>query len=141
MDLLLEVLLQLFVQLVVEVLYELLLRYAFEGAAALVRNRASGLVLSFVAGFAAGWLWGWHLAGNETWPKLFWVSAFLGVVAFGYAMTRPVPAGAARPAAVLAPPWQWDARRLVGLAVLNAGIALGIALAFGPSWSPVPSVR
>lgn len=140
-DFLVELVVQLVVQVVVEVLYELLLRFAWKGLAHLVRNVVSGFVLSFLAGLGLGWLWGAHLVGNETWPKLFWVSIALGLVAFAYAMSRP--AGFAPQAdrfsitALVTPPWKWEAERLVGFAIINAGIALGIALAFGPSWSPV----
>jgi hypothetical protein len=140
-DFLLELLVQLVVQVVVELLYELLLRAAWHGAAALVRNVLSGLALSFLAGLGLGILWGMHLYGNETWPKLFWVSVGLGLLAFAYAMTRPAGFAprteARRGGALLAPPWQWDPERLVGFALINAGIALGIAGSFGPGWSPV----
>lgn len=141
MDFLIEIVLQLVVQLVVELLYELLLRLAWRGAAHLVRNLFTGFALSFVAGLAVGVLWGQHLAGNATWPKLFWVSIALGVAAFGYAVVRTegLPSGgpgAPSRSAVLTPPWRWDAERLVGFALINAGIAVGIAGAFGPSWVP-----
>jgi hypothetical protein len=139
-DFLAELVVQLVVQFVVEVVFELLLRFAWKGAAHLVRNVVSGFVLSFLAGLGLGWLWGAHLAGNDTWPKLFWVSIAMGLVSFAYAMTRPDLAPQADRlslTALLTPPWRWDGERLVGFALLNAGIALGIGLAFGPSWSPV----
>jgi hypothetical protein len=140
-DFLVELVVQLVVQVVMELLYELLLRFAWTAAAHLVRTLVSSFVLSFVAGLGVGVAWGHYLAGNQTWPKLFWVSVALGLAAFAYAMTRDDRVGRPneplRPGDLLSPPWRWSSERLVGFALINAGIAAGIALAFGPSWTPV----
>ena len=140
MDLLIEVVVQLVVQVVVELLYELLLRLAWNAAAHLLRNLFTGMALSFLAGFALGWLWGVHLAGNATWPKLLWVSIGLGIAALGLGLARhDVWVGNHAPGSLrrlATPPWQWDPQRLYAFALINAGIALGIALSFGSSWFP-----
>ncbi len=89
------------------------------------------------AGLIVGLAWGWHVSGSSTWPRLLWVSLTLalaaGLLAVGRVGAPPDRAsdGAARRQG-LVPPWTWSAERLVGLAILDLGLAVGTAVTFEP---------
>lgn len=141
MDFIAELLIQLIVQFVIEVLWDLLLESLLRGLAEALVRRTGRFVLGGLVGLGFGWAWGHHLMGGSSWPKLLWVSLLLGGIALVLAAGRAgapndIVTSASRPrrvAAVLAPPWRWSAERLVGFAIINAGIAAGIALSFGPA--------
>jgi hypothetical protein len=137
-DFVIELLVQAFVQVVVELLGDGLLNLGRHGARQVISSRASRYVLGTLAGLGLGAAWGAHLAGGETWPKLFWVSIALGLGAFALAIAR---ADVVRPPSLavrdlLSPPWKWESERLMGFALINAGLAVGIAITFGASWPP-----
>ena len=135
MDFIVEVLIQLFVQFVVEVIGDLLLGSAWHGVARTLTSRIGRYVVGAVVGLGFGLAWGHHLTGGAQWPKLLWVSIALGAAAFVLAVTRP---RSAEPSSfgwreVLDPPWRWSEDRLLGFALLNGCIALGILIAFRPA--------
>lgn len=103
-------------------------------------GRAAAWTSGTLLGFAVGYLWGGELSGQHSWPKLFWVSIALGLVAFALGVMRsnapPTPPSASPWRQLLTPPWDWDSARMFGFALINLGIMFGIALGFGPSWTP-----
>lgn len=140
MGFLIELLVQAVAYLVVELIGEGLLQAGAHGAVRVLRSRTGRLVVSALTGLGAGLSWGWHVSGSPTWPQLLWVSLVLalaaGMLAAGRAGAPPEPAQALGDVVwrrALLPPWLWPAERLVGLAILNLGLAVGITMTFDGS--------
>ena len=126
-------------QLLFELLAEALFEAGFRGTARALRGAPTRLVLAVVAGGAFGLWWGDRLSdvslGHR--PRLLWVSLALGVVALvAAAVRRPTgPAmtgGRTEALRTLVDPRRWGRLRLLGLAVLNLAIAVGIAVTYHP---------
>lgn len=128
-ELLVQVL-QLLIQLVVQALVEVV----FEGFVEGLRFRVFRQVLGGLLGVGFGLAWGQHLTGGAHWPRLLWVSLALAAASAVLALQRDRRADRRELSwqTLLELPWRWPAERLVGLAIINAGIALGIAIAFRP---------
>ena len=131
-----SLLIELVLYLIVEVLGDLLLEGATHGAARVLRSQTGRFVVSGLCGLGVGLAWGLYLRGADTWPRLLWVSLVVALVALLVAAGRQ---GAPNEATIrrssgwrrsLLPPWLWPAERLLALAVLNGGIAVGIVLTF-----------
>jgi hypothetical protein len=137
-DFIAEFLIQLLVQIIIELLWEVLLEGLFHGLGEVLVRRTARFVLGALVGLGFGWQWGHHLTGGSSWPKLLWVSLVLGVAALALAVGRAgSPAEPSRSgdqqsgwAALVAVPWRWSVERLVGFAIINAGIAVGIVASF-----------
>ena len=130
-------LLELLVYLVVEVLGDLALEGGARGTIRFLRSRTGRFVTAGLVGLGFGLAWGTALSGGATWPRLLWVSLSLGAAALLLAAGRAgAPAQHDTRSApwrrALVPPWRWSAERLVGVAVLNGALALGIVLTFRP---------
>lgn len=137
-DFVIELLIQLFVELILDGLGELLFKTPFRRVGRALGSNAARYTLGAIAGFGFGVFWGAHLSGNETWPKLLWVSLALAAVAGLAAVVRrsnPLLSPPHRDVwrDVLVPPWEWQVERLVGFMVLNLAIAAGIATSFTPA--------
>ncbi len=132
---------ELLAYLVAEVVGDLLLEGGARGAVRVLRTRTGRYVTAALSGLGFGLVWGYALRGGPTWPRLLWVSLALGAAALLLAAGRagaqqpPVGAGTRLWRRALVPPWLWSAERLVGVAVLNGALALGIASAFRPDVS------
>ena len=147
-----EFLLELVFQFLFEVVAEFLFESGFKSAAKVLRLRIVRYGLAVAVGFGFGVWWGDRLSGGHR-PTLFWVSLAVAAVAgFGALRHRPpeVSQGDATTIAELrrlatvgaveeVPRWRmmfdprlWPAHRFVGLALLNAAVAAGIAVGFEP---------
>ncbi len=135
MGFLLELLVHAVVYLIVELVGEGLLQAGAHGAARVLRSRTGRYVVIGLTGLCVGLAWGWHLSGSSTWPRLLWVSLVFALAAGLLAVGR---VGAPPTSALdgpgwrqaLVPPWLWSAERLVGFAILNLGLAVGIPATF-----------
>lgn len=131
-----SLLIELVVYLIVEVLGDLLLEGATHGAARVLRSQTSRFVVIGLCGLGGGLAWGLYLRGADTWPRLLWVSLVVALVALLMAADRQGAPDEARTRGrsgwrrSLLPPWLWPAERLVALAILNGGLAVGIVLTF-----------
>ena len=135
MGILLELVVQAVVYLAVELAGEALVQGGAHGAPRVLRSRTGRHVALGLTGLAVGLAWGWHLSGSQSWPRLLWVSLVLalaaGLLAAGRAGAPPADRSyvlARRRLPV--PPWLWSAERLVGFAILNLGLAVGIPATF-----------
>lgn len=134
----LQLLGELVAYLAIELLGDALLEGGANGAVRALRTRAGRFTIAGAVGLAVGLAWGSSLSGAATWPRLLWVSLVLAAGGLllaagrvGVPVSSPVPgAGAWRRA--LVPPWLWSSERLVGFAILNASVALGIVTTFRP---------
>jgi hypothetical protein len=133
MDFLFEFLFQVLFEIVAEVLVEL----GFRGAAKAVPSRIGRAVLATSAGFAFGLWWGDRLSDTSLVhrPRLLWIS--LAVTVLAIVQGAAVRGGPDRDRD--APRWRqvldprvWPGERLLTFALLNAGIAAGIAIGFDP---------
>jgi hypothetical protein len=133
-DFLLEWLIQAIIEIVAQILGQLAVEAAFEGIAHVLASRIGRLVIGCVAGLAFGAFWGDHLDGHAHWPRLLWVSLTLAVGAAALAIGRldAPETVASRWRSLLVPPWRWPRDRLVGLVLINIGVAVGIAATFRP---------
>lgn len=127
--------LELLFQFLIEFVGEWLLQQSFRGASRVARSRTGRLTVSALIGSAGGAAWGAHLRDGETWPRLLWVSLVLAAIALVLAVGRQgaesQPRGTGRgfravSREVVLPPWRWGAERLVGFALINLGISVGI---------------
>ena len=142
MEVILEILFEGVFQLILEILSEL----GFRGVGKLLSNRVVRWVLGTVSAaalaYGAGWWWGNRAteAGDTEIPTSFFVSIGLAVVFTVLAVARAVrgrrrdtfrvtwsdlfdePAESFR----LMSPVHWSALRLVGFALVNVAVALGV---------------
>lgn len=134
MDFLLEALIQAIIEIVVQLLGLIAVEAALEGVAHALANRIGRLVIGTSVGLAFGVAWGTHLNGQSHWPRLLWVSLAFAVIAVVLAMGRDGAQQEEMPGwrSLLVPPWRWSRDRLIGLVLINAGIAIGIVLSFRP---------
>jgi hypothetical protein len=132
-DFFLELIVSAVVQFVVEVLGELLLDTALQGLASVLQSRLGRWSIATALGLGFGVFWGVHLSGQDSWPRLLWVSLVFAALAFMLAV-RPAAAGGANDVRswqdLLMPPWRWSGERLLGLGVLNIALAAGIVAGF-----------
>ena len=132
-DFIVELLVQFIVQVVVEVVGQYLLSKALDRAATVLTTRIGRYVIGAVLALGFGIGWGEHLSSRAHWPKLLWVSLGLAVVA-GFLARRRRSYGE-HPGltwrTVFAPPWRWSRQRLIGFAVINLALALGIVVGYG----------
>lgn len=130
MDFIFEVLFQF----IFEVLGEFLFEAGFHGAARVLRSRVGRYVVASMAGLGAGIWWGARLSekGRVQEPRTLWISlgltAFAGLAAI-WRWRRGPPFGKQ---SIVSAPWRWPAYRLVGFAILNAAVAVGVAIGFQP---------
>jgi len=135
-DFVVELLIQLIVQVVVEIVGQYLVGKALNRAASVLTTRIGRYVIGAVIALGFGIGWGQHLSGRAHWPKLLWVSLGLAVVAAVLASRRRAPGAdhwMLTWRALIAPPWQWSRSRLIGFAVINVALALGIVIGYGGS--------
>lgn len=142
MGFILELLLELVVQLLIEVVAEA----GFRGIGRILSNRVVRAVLGIVSilsvGFGAGFWWGSRLTelGRTEPPSSLWVSI---ACVLGFALLAAVRAMQDTPSAVPSDglsdrmlgafqPWRWSPTRLLGFSLLNASVAVGIAVGFTP---------
>lgn len=125
----------------IEVVGEWLLQTSFRGTVRVARSRTGRLTASALLGAGLGAAWGLHVLDAPHWPRLLWVSvavaATAGVLAVGRAGVGDQPSARRRHAAgvlaeVMSPPWRWGGERLLGFALINVGIAVGIFAAQAP---------
>ncbi|GAC1369536.1 MAG: hypothetical protein NVSMB32_14330 [Actinomycetota bacterium] len=133
-----DVIVELFVQVLFQVLGEFLVEAGFHGAARVLTSRVGRFLVAAGAGFGAGFWWGARLStrGRVHEPRALWVSLALAALAGLAALWRwrrggPVDKQSVGQS-VVSPPWRWPAYRLVGLAILNAAVAVGVAIGFHP---------
>lgn len=142
MGLIIELILELVVQLLIEVVADA----GFRGIGRILSNRVARVALGLAAilgvGYGTGWWWGLRLTelGRTEPPSSLWVS--LGCV-LGFALLAAVRAVRDTPSAPepddlpnrlvgALQPWRWSPTRLAGFALLNASVAIGIAVGFTP---------
>lgn len=126
------------IQIVVELFGEIVLEGVFHGVVAVLRRQIGRWITGGLLGLAFGVAWGRHLSGGTHYPRLLWVSLALAVLALVLALGRPRErrpgSGDLRsgldPRWLLTPPWKWAAERLVGVAFINSGLAVGVLIAF-----------
>lgn len=142
-----EILFELIFEFVFQIVGEVLAEAGFRGAARLLSNRwvrmALGLVLAVGGGYLFGHWWGVRASepGDTDVPTSFWVSTGLAL-AFGVLalrrlldseppIGRPVDSWRSRLIDALQP-WAWSSVRLLGFMLLNASLAVGIAMGYTP---------
>ena len=130
MGLLLELVLQVFFEFVGEALVEA----GWHGARWVVRRWTGRTVVLGLIGLGSGWAWGSYLneAGRVTVPRTFWASIVIagaGLALLFWRLTRPRWTDSD---AVLAPPWRWPLRRIVGYVILSLMVAAGVWFGFSP---------
>lgn len=126
-----------------ELLVDLLVTVLFEGVGeAVVGGRRKAGAPSWVArtvvlavlGLGGGWAWGAHLseAGRVALPRTFWTALLIGGVAFALLLWRLWQPRWTDSPAVLAPPWEWPAERVLGFLALSLAVAVGVWAGFEP---------
>jgi hypothetical protein len=139
-EIIFELLFEFIGQLIIEVLFEAGLR----GIARLLSNRtariALAIALALTAGYGGGYWWGYRLSelGRTDPPKSLWLSIGLAAAFFALALARSLRGSSVRQVtpSEAGPrglwPWHWSSSRLFGFALLNAAVAVGIAVGFTP---------
>lgn len=125
-------------QFLFEVVGEFLIDAGYHGTARVLRSRVGRFAIASAAGLGAGLWWGVRLTerGRVQEPRALWISLGLAAVTGLGALWRWKRGARAGNQSVVSPPWRWPAERLVGFAVLNAAVALGIVIGFTPQ--PLP---
>ena len=142
MDFIVELLIQFIVQVLFEILAESVLKVLFRGGSRVAASRNGRWVVGTLLGCAVGFAWGTHLREMVHWPRLLWVSLALGAASVVLALGRvkeddQQPPSSSGLSGVLGelftPPWRWTKDRLTAFALINLGIAAGIAGAVAPT--------
>ena len=142
MDFIVELLIQFIVQVLFEILAESVLKVLFRGGSRVAASRNGRWVVGTLLGCAVGYAWGAHLREMAHWPRLLWVSLALGaasaVLVFGRVKEddRQPPSSSGLSGVLgelFTPPWRWTKDRLTAFALINLGIAAGIAGAVAPT--------
>lgn len=123
-------------EVVFELLFEFIaegaLQWGYRGAARAARSPLARWAVGAAAGAAFGVWWGDHLSapGRHHGPRLFWVSVALAAVAAALALRRHTTARGDIPPSPPIAPWRWPVHRLVGFAIMNAAVAIGIVIGY-----------
>jgi hypothetical protein len=145
----LGVILELLFEFVFQVVFEVLVEAGFEGAGKALSNRVVrivlGVVLAVGGGYGFGYWWGQRQSGpgDTDLPTSFWVSIALAIAFAAFGLYRLLRARAGvtptgPPEDVLervtriANPLDWGPARLLGFALLNASLAVGVSLGYTP---------
>lgn len=126
------------VQVLFEIVGQILVEAGFHATAVVLRSRIGRYVVASAAGLGGGIWWSARLSarGRVQEPRALWVS--IGLMALAVLLAARQRTGShgheELPGlrSVIAPPWKWPVYRLVGFALLNAAIAVGIAVSFRP---------
>jgi hypothetical protein len=131
-----DVLLEFLVEFVVQLLFEVVLDSGLRGLERLLRTKAGRAIATILVmlgvGYGAGFAWGVHVAntGQRYTPRSVWVSVGLAVLAAALAVyARRDPDWDTRFSRVPTM-LQWPVSRLASLVVLNAALAIGVAVGF-----------
>lgn len=140
-----EIVLELLFEFLGQIIFEFLLEGSFRWLARLLSNRVVRAVLAVglavAVGYGGGYLWGSRLTelGRTDPPKSLWVSVGLAAIFVTVALVNALrreeeaqPASQRERMEEALVPWRWSVLRLLGYALLNGAVAVGIAAGFTP---------
>jgi hypothetical protein len=130
---------ELLIQLIIEVVTAIVFDLGLKAAATALLSRTFRWSLMVVGGLSAGVWWGLRLSaqGRDHEPNALWVSlsfALIAVLLYVRISRKTTDSDRSRESRKrFAPPWRWAPDRLIAFALLNVGVAVGIAVAFRPA--------